>query len=181
MSDDAKEYGKLNRLKLDTPGLLDVGKAIVDIEEFAGKKPENTIIAKRVHVPIGKIELAVSYWKPVYFSAKTEGRLLNGAEATELGNPKLHNPPNPNILIAMCNLMALEALKRMGEFMPTVEDAEHLYKGIDREREIADFWKKTFAPTAFMAEWAWKAALAVMAGAPGASREILDDYREQLA
>jgi hypothetical protein len=76
--------------------------------------------------------------------------------------------------------MALEALKRMGDAMPTTRDATHLAFAEEREAEICDFWHKSFAPTAFQAEWAWKATLAVMAGEPHSTEEMLGNFKVQL-
>ena len=139
-------------------------------------------IARREYVPLAKVEKAIAFWKSVYFRVTAEGRLLNGIEAYELGDPR--RTPATQVdkgpYIAMCNLMALEAIRMMGEHMPTSEDAVTLAFASDREKEIAGFWKETFAPTAFQVEWAWKAALAVMAGEPHATKEVLEDYREQL-
>jgi hypothetical protein len=139
-------------------------------------------IARREHVSIRKVEEAISFWKRVYFGTTAEGRLLNGIEAYELGDPK--RTPAAKVdkgpYIAMCNLMALEAVKMMGDHMPTSEDAITLAFATDREREIAKFWKDNFAPTEFQVEWAWKGALAVMAGEPTATNEILEEYKSQL-
>jgi hypothetical protein len=80
----------------------------------------------------------------------------------------------------MSNLMALEAIKIMGEQMPTAEKAALLAFASDREKEIAVFWKDMFAPTEFQAQWAWQAVLAVLVGNPAAQNEILVNYKEQL-
>jgi hypothetical protein len=128
-----------------------------------------------------KIDLALSFWKQIYFQYSIEKRLLNGIEAYEMGDDK-----NPDAkcdkapYIAMCNLMVLEALKMMGDQMPTTEKATLLPFSSEREKEISSFWKETFAPTEFQAEWAWKAVLAILAGDPVASSEVLENFREQL-
>jgi hypothetical protein len=139
-------------------------------------------IERRVYVQPGKVDAAIRFWKPIYFNRTVEGRLLNGIEAYELGDPaktpgvKCDKGP----YIAMCNLMALEAIKIMGDEMPTAEKASMLAFATDREKEISAFWKNMFAPTEFQANWAWNAVLAVLVGNPGAQSEILDKYREQL-
>lgn len=140
------------------------------------------VIEKRVTVHAQKIEQALLFWKPIYFGHSREGRLLNGIEAYELGDPK--KTPDSRCdqapFIAMCNLMALEAMRMMGNQMPTAEKAILLAYASDREKEISAFWKNMFAPTEFQAEWAWKAVLAVVAGNPAAHAEMLENYRQQL-
>jgi hypothetical protein len=139
-------------------------------------------IERRVYVHPDKVEAAIRFWKPIYFNRTVEGRLMNGIEAYELGDPnktpgvKCDKAP----YIAMCNLMALEAIKMMGDQMPTAEKAEMLAFASDREKEIAVFWKNAFAPTLFQVNWAWAAVLAVLVGNPGAHSEMLVNYREQL-
>jgi hypothetical protein len=139
------------------------------------------VISQRVHVQPEKIERAISFWKPRYFDYIVEGRHLNGVEAYVLGDPSKTEHPNPVPYIAMCNLMALEALRMMGNQLPTVENPELMMLGSEREREISDFWKKCFAPTLFQVQWAWSAAMAVMAGEPGATAEILENYAHQIS
>ena len=139
-------------------------------------------IHRRVYVEPDKVDAAISFWKKVYFETTIEGRFLNGIEAYELGDEK--KTPGAKCdkgpYIAMCNLMALEAIKMMSDQMPTAEDANMLAFASDREKEISVFWKQVFAPTAFQAEWAWKAVLAVLVGNPAAKSEILVNYRDQL-
>ena len=140
------------------------------------------IIEKRVTVHARKIEQALAFWKPIYFGHSREGRLLNGIEAYELGDP--NKTPDSSCdkapFIAMCNLMALEAMRMMGQQMPTAEKAILLAYASDREKEISAFWKNMFAPTEFQAEWAWKSVLAVLAGNPAAHAEMLENYKNQL-
>lgn len=140
-------------------------------------------IARRENVPTRKIDKAVAFWKEIYFEATVDGRHLNGIEAYELGDPKKMPAAqvNKSIYISMCNLMALEAIRMMGELMPTSEDAVTLAFATEREMEISKFWKDNFAPTEFQVEWAWKAALAVMAGEPHSTQEMLEDFRHQLS
>lgn len=162
-------------------GTLD--EAVADFEmvqKAKDEEPEHGALYRRVSVPLDKVEKALSFWKPIYFNITKEGRLLNGIEAYELGDPAITSQPNPAPYIAMCNMMALEALRRMGDHNPTQEDARLLAHGTQREKDIAAFWKETFHPTAFQAEWAWKAVMAVMSGAPAAVAEILDKYMDQL-
>jgi len=139
-------------------------------------------IEKRVYVQPAKVDAAIAFWKPIYFNVTIDGRLINGIEAYELGDEK----KTPGVkcdkapYIAMSNLMALEAIKIMGEQMPTAEKAALLAFASDREKEIAVFWKDMFAPTEFQAQWAWQAVLAVLVGNPAAQNEILVNYKEQL-
>jgi len=139
-------------------------------------------IHRRIHISMQKVESAIAFWKKIYFENTIEGRFMNGIEAYELGDPvktpgvKCDKGP----YIAMCNLMALEAIRMMGDEMPTAEKAELLAFASDREKEISAFWKEVFAPTVFMAEWSWKAVLAVLVGNPAAISEILDNYQVQL-
>jgi len=150
------------------------------IQQAKGEKPEHGVLYSRVSVPMDKVEKTLAFWKPIYFDVTKEGRHLNGIEAYELGDPKISPRPSQAPYIAMCNIMALEALRRMGDDNPTRLDARVLGSGSEKEKDIAAFWKDTFHPTAFQAEWAWKAAMAVMAGDPAASREMFDNYRGQL-
>ena len=139
-------------------------------------------IERRVYVQSEKVDAAIRFWKPVYFNHTVEGRMLNGIEAYELGDPSKTSGTkcDKGPYIAMCNLMALEAIKIMGEQMPTAEKATMLAFASDREKEISAMWKNAFAPTEFQANWAWAAVLAVLVGNPGAHSELLDKYREQL-
>lgn len=164
-------------------GLIDVGEHLAKLDqakEDETNESKESIISQRVAVPLAKIDAAVAFWKPIYFSATIDGRHLNGVEAYNLGDPAKSDHPDQGPCIALMNLMALEALRIMGDEWPTVEDPQTMVFGIEREQKIADFWKQTFAPTLFQAQWAWAAALAVMAGAPGATAEILDNYADQL-
>ena len=139
-------------------------------------------IEKRVYVQPAKVDAAIAFWKPIYFNVTIDGRLINGIEAYELGDEK-KTPGvkcNKAPYIAMANLMALEAIKIMGEQMPTAEKAVLLAFASDREKEIAVFWKNMFAPTEFQAQWAWQAVLAVLVGNPAAQDEILVNYKQQL-
>lgn len=143
---------------------------------------DHPAIPRKVEVPTAKVELALGFWKPRYFDILVEDRHLNGIEAYNLGDPEKTPAAKVNKVpyIAMCNLMALEAIRMMGEHMPTSEEAVLLAYATEREKEIAKFWKDNFAPTTFQVEWAWKAALAVMSGDPGATSELLDNYKVQL-
>jgi len=145
-------------------------------------RAEEASIAKRVSVSKKELEEAVSFWKPIYFNRTVEGRQLNGIEAYELGDPKKTPGTACDMgpYIAMCNLMALEAIRMMGDAMPTAHKGVMLAYASDREREIAKFWKDTFAPTEFQSEWAWTACLGVISGNEIARAEILTRYREQL-
>ena len=108
---------------------------------------------------------------------------MNGIEAHEMGNPKRHDDPlqaNHVPFIAMCNLMALEAVKMLGEQNPTTTNCHKLANGSDREKEISDFWKKTFQPIALQAEWAWSAVLALISGSEDAWDQIINNHHEQL-
>lgn len=152
------------------------------VQQSMKSQDGHAVIEKRVSVHARKIEQALLFWKPIYFGHSREGRLLNGIEAFELGDEN-RTPDScwdKAPYIAMCNLMALEAIKMMGNQMPTSEKGILLAYASDREKGIADFWKRMFAPTEFQAEWAWKAVLAVLAGNPAASAELLDNYRQQL-
>lgn len=152
------------------------------IEQKMKSEDGHAVIDKRVSIHARKIEQALSFWKPVYFSHANEGRLLNGIEAYELGDEKktVDSKCDKAPYIAMCNLMALEALRMMGNQMPTAEKGILLAYASEREMAISKFWKEMFAPTEFQAEWAWKAVLAVLAGNPGAAEELLENYRRQL-
>lgn len=160
----------------------DMGELIGMVESMMAKREQEKkpVIESRYIVPTEKIDLAITFWKPRYFDYMVDGRHLNGIEAFDLGNEKKNPKPNKVPFIAMCNLMALEALKIMGDESPTEEHADLLALGSGKERVVAAFWKEMFAPTMFQAEWAWSAALAVMAGSPVAMSELLDNYIEQL-
>lgn len=137
--------------------------------------------ANRKPVDMGKVETAIAFWKNVYFSVLVdEKRLLNGIEAYELGDPAKHEKPNPAPYIAMCNLMALEGLRKLGQENPSTTNPHRMLFGSDREQEIAGFWKNSFAPTLFQCEWAWSAILGLIGGNPVAIREMLTNYKEQL-
>ena len=165
--------------KVNVGSFADAADILEGIEKHRSEEA-NSVIGRRVHISEDKIETVIAFWKPIYFSITKDGRYLNGVEAYELGDPKMTSSPNQAPYIAMCNLMALEAIKIMGDNHPTVEDVEHLAFGTGREAEIADFWHITFAPTVFQSQWAWRAALAVMAGDPVATKELLQDFRDQL-
>jgi len=139
-------------------------------------------LSDRVRVSLDKVEEAITFWKPVYFNRMVDGRQMNGIEAFELGDPE--KTPGTKCdkgpYIAMCNLMALEAIKMMGDQMPTAHKGIMLAYASDREKEIAKFWKDTFAPTEFQSEWAWTACLGVLSGSKVATIELLDRYRDQL-
>lgn len=139
-------------------------------------------LSKRVPVPLEKIEEAIAFWKPVYFNHTVENRQLNGIEAYELGDPEKTpgSECDKGPYIAMCNLMALEAVKMMGDQMPTAHRGIMLAYASDREKEICKFWKDTFAPTEFQTDWAWSACLGALSGAQVATIELLDRYRDQL-
>jgi hypothetical protein len=172
---------KLNNLKVDNPSLGEAADFLEDLEKKKDSGPEEGIIAQRARIPGERLEAAMSFWKQIYLSYSVEGRLLNGIEAFDLGDEKRHHSQADKApYIAMCNLMALEAILRMGDTWPTVEDPAKMAGGTERERDIADFWKKTFGPTLFQARWAWSAAMAVMAGEPSATQELLYQYKSQL-
>ena len=164
------------------PNIEKMAEVFAAVIQAKASQEGKAAIAQKVEVSRRKVESAISFWKPIYFNRTIDGRLLNGIEAYELGDPaktpgtKCDKAP----YIAMCNLMALEAIIMMGENMPTSAHATLLAYATEREKEIAGFWKKTFAPTEFQVEWAWSAALSVMAGEPHATAELLDNYREQL-
>ena len=175
-----RELGaKASILKVDNLTPDRIADILGDIQQ---QKDASTlsVIAQKVDVSSGKIDLAMAFWKPVLFGTLKEGRQLNGIEAYELGDDKNNVNPDKGPYIAMCNIMALEALRIMGDHHPTVTDAKMMAFATDREKEVCDFWHQSFAPTAFQAEWAWKAVLAVLAGDPIATRELLDSYRDQL-
>ncbi len=178
------EYKGLDKLKIANPSLSELGDEYVAMDKLKGTSPDEKIISQKVTIPRAKIERAIQFWKPRYFDYTVEdkegSRLLNGIEAYELGDPKLHDPPNPVPYIAMCNLMALEALIRIGEQGPTTEKADRLGYGSEREKDISDFWKNTFAPTSFQANWAWTAVMAVLAGEPYSTADMIDRFQEQL-
>lgn len=172
---------KVNSLKLNHPSLGEAADYLEEIERRRGSGPDGSCIGQRARIPGEKLDAAVAFWKPIYLSYTVDGRLLNGIEAYDLGDDKLQNGKGDKApYIAMCNLMALEAIRMMGESWPTIEEAVKLAAGTEKERDIADFWKKTFSPTKFQAEWAWHAAMAVMAGEPAATRELLYQYKDQL-
>ena len=160
----------------------EIARVLMVILQQKQSKEGVSAIASKVHIPISKIEQAINFWKPYYFDVVVEGRHLNGIEAYELGDPEKTPAAqvNQSVYIAMCNLMALEALRMMGDNTPTSTEAVLLAYATDREKEIAGFWKDNFAPTKFQVEWAWKAALAVMAGDPLATKDMIDNYRDQL-
>ena len=134
----------------------------------------------RVKLDMAKIDSAVTFWKPHYLEYTTDGRHLNGIEAYLLGDPKNNEVPNPIPYIAMCNLMALEGMRRMNEQTPTTCNVHKLPFGSPREKELADFWKKSFAPTKFQSEWAWSGVLSVMIGEPNATHDLIEQPFLQL-
>jgi len=172
-----EKFKPQHKVNVTTPA--DVVDVLQDIQRQRESETKS-VIAQRVIVPMDKVERAIQFWKPIYFSATKEGRLLNGIEAYELGDPKITPKPDKGPFIAMCNLMALECLKMMGDHWPTVDDAKLLAFGTEREREVADFWHQQFAPTAFQADWAWKGCMAVLAGEPHSTSELLVSFRDQL-
>lgn len=156
---------------------------LYEMMEQRNRSKEGTpVLDKRSPIKIRKVEEAISFWKPIYFNESVDGRLMNGIEAYQLGDEKKTPGERCNKApyIAMCNLMALEAIRMMGEQMPTAENATLLAYASEREKEISLFWKETFAPTEFQAQWAWQATLAVLSGDPSASSEILENYKLQL-
>lgn len=189
---DGFPIGQVGKSQRPTPSLVEGEKKGIDpvamerlyemVQQSMRSEEGYAVLDKRVSVPNRKVETALSFWKRIYFSHEVEGRLLNGIEVYELGDPK--KTPDSRCdkapYIAMCNIMALEAIIMMGNEMPTAEKAILLAYASDREKEISKFWKVAFAPTEFQAEWAWKAALAVLAGNPAAINEMLDEYRLQL-
>lgn len=175
---DPKEIGKLKNKAVQKANL---DTALHFFDDIDKKRELNSIISQKVQIPMDKVNTAIAFWKPLYFSVVTEGRLLNAAEAYDLGDEKVHGiKANKVPYIAMCNLMALEAMKIMGDTWPTVEDPDDMLYGTEREREVAKFWKATFAPSAFQTQWAWSGVMSVMAGNPTATQEFLDNYKEQL-
>jgi len=161
---------------------VELGRLYEVIEQRKATANDDGVLTKIEYVPRAKVESALAFWKPAYFSIMIEGRHLNGIEAYELGDPEITKGAkcNKGPYIAMCNIMALEALLMMGEQMPTAEDGLLLAYASDREQEIATFWKETFAPTEFQAAWAWKAVLGVMAGNRFAISEMLENYQDQV-
>lgn len=135
---------------------------------------------KRIKTPMDKVEKSISFWKPLYFDYLIEGRHINGIEAHELGNPERNEKPNPVPFIAMCNLMALEALRMLGDDTPTTTNPHKLATGSEKEQAIADFWKKSFQPLALQAEWAWSGVLAILVGEPYSWKELLLYPQNQL-
>lgn len=178
------QVGKSVRPDGDRKGidLEAVGRLYEMIEQRLRSDEGKAAIERRVSIHSRKVEAAISFWKPIYFSKVVDGRLLNGIEAYQLGDESrtAQSECDKAPYIAMCNLMALEAIRMMGDQMPTAEKAVLLAYASDREKEIAVFWKEIFSPTEFQAEWAWKAALSVLAGDPVATSEILDNYKLQL-
>jgi hypothetical protein len=177
---DNKEVGKLVNKKIERFDLDQAYKLFENLDNKKGSGPEGACIAQHVQVPMDKVERAIEFWKPLYFSVTTEDRGLNGAEAYDLGDPKLHAKPDPVPYIAQCNLMALEGIRMMNAHWPTVANVAEMMFGSEREKEVADFWKKTFAPTLFQAQWAWTGVMAVLAGEPVATTELLERYKDQL-
>ena len=175
------DFKSLNSLKLNLPSFEEAADIADNMSRREGHSPETSCISQRVGVPMDRVDGAISFWKALYFAETVQGRLLSGIEAYELGDEKIHHSrANKTPYIAMCNLMALEAIKMMGDAWPTMETAENLMFGSEREQDIADFWKQTFAPTSFQANWAWAAVMAVLAGEPSSTSELLYQYREQL-
>lgn len=170
----------------NTPGQnmdpVELGRLYDAIQQRIASAKGEAILTQLKQAPRRKVEGAISFWKPVYFSVSVEDRLMNGIEAYELGDPEKTKGTkcNKGPYIAMCNLMALEALLMMGEQMPTAEEGVLLPYASDREKEIAQFWKETFAPTEFQVQWAWKAALGVLSGNKIAIAELLENYKDQL-
>jgi hypothetical protein len=169
----------IGRERPDIEKLAEVYAAVIQAK---ASKEGKTVLSQQVSVNRRKVDTATAFWKPRYFDIHVDGRHLNGIEAYELGDPEKTPAAkvNPSVYIAMCNLMALEAITMMGANMPTSAQATLLAYATEREKEIAGFWKDNFAPTEFQVEWAWAAALAVMAGDPSATAELLDNYRDQL-
>jgi hypothetical protein len=165
--------------KVGQPGV----KELCDIyEQMAVDKNHepDPIIVNRIRVPLDKVDRALAFWRPRYYEYTVENRNLNGIEAYDIGDPTKNDDPNPVPYIAMCNIMALEALVIMGESMPSVEDADKLLFGTDREKLIAKHWKETYACTSFQATWAVKSYLAILAGNKIAYQELLERYADQL-
>ena len=160
----------------------EIARVLMVMIQQERSKANEAAIAQKIRVDPRKVELALNFWKPRYFDVRIDGRHLNGIEAYHLGDPSKTPAAKVNKVpyIAMCNLMALEALRMMGENIPTSTEAVLLAYATEREKEIADFWKKTFAPTVYQTEWAWKTALAIMAGDPYAHHDVLDNFRVQL-
>lgn len=174
------DVGKLGSLALNKLDLEQAYRLFDSLDSKRGTHPEESCIAQHVAVPMDKVDSAINFWKPLYFNVTTEGRLLSGIETYELGDPKHRVHPDKAPYIAQCNLMALEAIKMMGDHWPTVEDPQDFVFGSEREKEVAKFWKDTFAPTLFQTQWAWTGVMAVLAGEPMATRELLYDYKDQL-
>lgn len=166
-----------SREGMDIDKVLEIYAAV---QQKRATMKEEPAIARLDPPSMSKVEEAIAFWKPIYFDRLVDGRHLNGIEAYELGDPKKTTKPDKAPYIAMCNLMALEAIRRMGSQMPTATEAVLLAYASEREQEIADFWKNTFHPTEFQAEWAWKACLAVLVGDDLAQTELLVDYKKQL-
>jgi hypothetical protein len=127
-----------DRLPPDIEKMAEIFAAVIQAQN---SKAGKAVLAQKVSVPMRKVESALSFWKPIYFNAAVEGRHLNGIEAYELGDPK----KTPGVkcdkgpYIAMCNLMALEAIMMMGENMPTSAQATLLAYATDREKEIDNY------------------------------------------
>jgi len=162
---------------------VELGRLWEIIEQRKASANGDAALTNKALIPRSKVEKALSFWKPAYFSIMREGRHLNGIEAYELGDPTktMGVKCNKGPYIAMCNIMALEGLLMMGEQMPTAEEGLLLAYASEREQEIATFWKETFAPTEFQAQWAWKAILGVIAGNSIAISEMLENYQDQVA
>lgn len=161
---------------------VELGRLYDAIQQRIASTRGEAVLSRLKHVPRRKVEEAVSFWKPVYFSVSTEDRLINGIEAYELGDPEKTKGVkcSKGPYIAMCNLMALEGILMMGEQMPTAEKGVMLCYASDREKEIAVFWKDTFAPTEFQVDWAWSGVLGVLSGNKIAISEILENYKDQI-
>jgi hypothetical protein len=161
---------------------VELGRLYDAIQQRIASARGEAVLDNLAQVSRKDVEAAISFWKPIYFSVSVEGRLMNGIEAYELGDPDKTKGTKCNKApyIAMCNLMALEGLLMIGEQMPTAEEGVLLCYASDREKEIAEFWKETFAPTEFQVQWAWKAVLGVKAGNKIAIAEILQNYKDQL-
>ena len=178
------QVGKSMRPKTASKGIDPIAmQRLYDMVEQRMKSDDGyAAIEKRVTIQSRKVDAAISFWKPIYFGYSVEGRLLNGIEAFDLGDHKKTpgSECDKGPYIAMCNLMALEAIRMMGDATPTAESGLMLAYASDREKAISQFWKETFSPTEFQALWAWRAVLGVLAGNPGAANELLDNYRVQL-
>jgi hypothetical protein len=161
---------------------VELGRMYDAIQQRMASAKGEAILTNRASVNRQKVDSALSFWKPVYFGVSVEDRLMNGIEAYELGDPEKTKgiKCNKGPYIAMCNIMALEAILMMGEQMPTAEEGVLLAYASDREKDVCKFWKEVFAPTEFQVQWAWKAALGVMSGNKIAISELLEVYQDQL-